>query len=355
MTRPPFSNGARLPAIDRVKRIEANIRLVILAVGVVVASGPVACAQIASLDKGHQLLVNSGLQIWGLNTDSFQYNFSYNNFIAANMNAVMWSFQQANAGVLSSGQKWGKWVQPDPSQSNYTSPSTSLSGTENAHYSDLVALQVGDEQQSDLENASGYTKAWFDAAHNGNYFTDKLLYINSTFVNSVPNFFNFIGAANPDAISFDAYPFGTTGVYPYNWLGKAQIYRRAALGSYIGASGNAPRPYGLYLQTYHGGDGARDPGDLEMRWQQFTAWTLGYTFVDAFTAGGGNTSLFNSGDGNSPHQPIYNEFKETNRQSRNLSPALTRLISYGYGPNFVAGQDINGADKRAPDRLADVC
>ncbi len=39
------------------------------------------------------------------------------------------------------------------------------------------AIQVGDEQQSDLENPNGYTKAWFDAAHAGNYFTDKLLYI----------------------------------------------------------------------------------------------------------------------------------------------------------------------------------
>src|SRR5262245_32144840 len=72
---------------------------------------PASQAQLASLDKGHQLLVNSGLQIWGLNTDSFQYNFNYNNFLAANMNAVMWSHNQSNPGVLSTGQKWGKWVQ----------------------------------------------------------------------------------------------------------------------------------------------------------------------------------------------------------------------------------------------------
>src|SRR6185369_3029995 len=156
------------------------------------------------------------------------------------------------------------------------------------------------------------------------------------------------GAANPDAISFDAYPFGTTGVYPYNWLGKAQFYRRVSLGSYIGATGNAPRPYGLYLQTYHGGDGARDPSELEMRWQQFTAWTLGYTFVDAFTAGGGNTSLFQSGNENSPTQPAYNRFKETSRQSHNLGPALTKLISTGYGPNIKLGKDPSGVTNAVP-------
>ena len=85
-----------------------------------------------------------------------------------------------------------------------------------------------------------------------------------------------------------------------------------------------------------------------MRWQQFTAWTLGYTFVDTFTAGGGNTSLFNSGDGNSPNQPRYNQFKEPARQSKNLGPALTKLISYGYGPNFVAGQDPSGVTNAPP-------
>jgi autotransporter-associated beta strand protein len=307
-----------------------------------------ASAQITTIDKGHNLLLNSGLQIWGLNTDSFQYTFNYNNLTAANMDAVQWSYGQSNPGALTTGQRWGKWVQPDPGQSNYTSPANSLNSTEIAHKSDLVSIQVGDEQQSDLENVNGYTKAWFDAAHSGGHFTDKLMYINSTFWNNTSNFINFIGAANPDAISFDAYPFGTTGVYPYNWLGKAQFYRRVSLGSYIGATGTSPRPYGLYLQTYHGGDGARDPGDLEMRWQQFTAWTLGYTFVDCFTAGGGNTSLFVAGNGNSPNQPNYNNFKESARQSKNLGPALVRLISYGYGPNIILGKDATGAINPIP-------
>src|SRR4029079_9763719 len=168
------------------------------------------------------------------------------------------------------------------------------------------------------------------------------------YISDTNAYINFIAGANPDAISWDSYPFGTTGVYPYHWLGKAQIYRRAALGNYIGASGNAPRPYGLYLQTYHGGDGARDPGDLEMRWQQFTAWTLGYTFVDTFTAGGGNTSLFNSGDGNSPSNPTYSYFKETARQGHNIGPALVRLISYGYGPSIVVGQNSSGVPNGVP-------
>ncbi len=210
-----------------------------------------------------------------------------------------------------------------------------------------MAIQVGDEQQPDIESTNGYTQAWFNAAHSGNYFTDKLLYINSTFITSDGAYATFIANANPDAISFDAYPFGTGGVQPINWLGKAQQFRRHALGSYINSSsGNAPRPFGLYLQTYHASDGSRDPGDLEMRWQQFTAWTLGYTFVDAFTVGG-SSSLFNGGNMGSPTQPRYNQFKESARQSLNLGPALTHLISYsngaaGGGTSIVRGRDPSG-------------
>jgi autotransporter-associated beta strand protein len=303
--------------------------------------GKFAHAQVATIGKGHQILVNNGLQIWGCDTGAS--SFTYSSLTNANMNGVMWSFGTANAGALSAGQKWGKWV-----DANGT-PATALTATENAHYADLVALQVGDEQQSDIENPNGATKAWFDAAHNANLYTDKLLYTNSFFINNISAYINFVGNANPDAISFDSYPFGNPGGFsPYNWLGKAQIFRRVALGNYIGAHGFAPRPYGLYVQTYTGSDATRVAGDLDMRWQQFTAWTMGYTFVDAFTVGGG-TTLFTGGAMNQQNQPRYDQFKETARQGRTLGPALTRLISYGYGPSFVAGKDPTGATNAAPN------
>src|SRR4051794_35303705 len=162
----------------------------------VLAGATTVRAQIASLDKGHSLLLNSGLQIWGLNTDQHQYNFNYNNFAAANMTAVTWSYDQSDPGVLSAGQKWGKWIDPNPSDPNYQSPANTLNATEQAHYNDLVAIGVGDEQQSDLENPNGYTKAWFDAAHNGNYFTDKLLYINSAYISDTTAYVNFLASAN---------------------------------------------------------------------------------------------------------------------------------------------------------------
>lgn len=320
-----------------------------MAAGILVAANaPMACAQIATLDKGHQILVNNGLQIWGL--DQGASGFNYNNLANANFNGVMWSFgldpsPHPKLSSLSTGQKWGKWMDPNGS------PATALDAIETSKKADLIALQVGDEQQSDLESPNGPTKAWLLSAQAGNYFPDQLLYVNSFFINSDAAYATFIATANPDAISFDAYPFDSPYgalIYPQNWLSKAGQFRRHALGSYIGPGGNTPRPYGLYLQTYaSSSEGARDPGDLEMRWQQFTAWTMGFTFVDAFTVGG-SSSLFNGGNMSSPTEPRYSQFKETARQGRNLGPALTRLISYGYGPSIVVGKNAAGVPNPVP-------
>jgi autotransporter-associated beta strand protein len=323
--------------LDCIKQIAAKLCLAFLAVGVGVAIGLPARAQIAALDKGHQLLVNQGLQIWGFDSDT-QYPLDYNELSAGNMTAVMFGFS-TDTGGLSAGQKWGKWVDANPNSSTYTSPANSLNPTESAHASDLIALQIGDEQQSDLENPNGYTKAWFDAAHASNLYTNQLMYTNSFYIINGTAYANFIQNANPDAISWDGYPFnpGTDSyISPHNWLSLGNTFRRFGMGSYIGATNAAPRPYGMYLQTFHDSK-AIDPGEAEIRWNQFVGWTLGYTFEDAFIYRGGNNNF-----GGQPNGPVYQAFKETARQGRNLGPALSKLISYGYGPSFVQGAGSNG-------------
>src|SRR5436190_6730706 len=92
----------------------------------------------------------------------------------------------------------------------------------------------------------------------------------------------------------------------------------------------------MYVHTYHD-QFAVDPGEVEIRWQQFAAWTMGYKFVDAFIYTGGNNNF-----GGQPNGPVYQAFQETARQGRNLSPALSKLISYGYGPSFVQGTGTSG-------------
>src|SRR5262249_7300160 len=144
---------------------------------------------------------------------------------------------------------------------------------------------------------------------------------------------NFLATANPDAISWDSYPFANPAghyISPTNWLSLGQRFRKHGLGSYVGATNAAPRPYGLYTQTYHD-DFAVAPGEAQIGWQAFAAWTMGYTFTDAFIyAGGNNNFASGAGDPNG----VYAHYKETARQSKNLGPALVRLISTGLNTSI---------------------
>lgn len=133
--------------------------------------------QIASLDKGHSYLVNNGLFLSGWDTDA-TYQFNYTNITGLNCNAVIWGPSQSNAGtaLMAAGQKWGKVA-------DYTgTPSTALNG--DSHTTDLVAIQVGDEQQTDIESPNSLTTAWFQSAHSQGLFTNQLLFVNSNFINS---------------------------------------------------------------------------------------------------------------------------------------------------------------------------
>src|SRR3954467_7666571 len=124
-----------------------------------VATTP-AQAQVATLGKGDQYFLNNGVQIWGL--DQGASTFDYNGLAGANFNGVMWSYgQDYKAAQLTTGHKWGKWV-----DANGT-PANALDATQQSKINDLLALQVGDEQQGDLENPNGTTAAWFNAAHSG--------------------------------------------------------------------------------------------------------------------------------------------------------------------------------------------
>src|SRR5688572_4326968 len=100
----------------------AQAALAALAACVAAGAAPLAHAQVATLGKGHTYFVNNGLQIWGL--DQGANTLSYSNMAAANFNGVMWSYGQAHkVSQLTTGQKWGKWVNAD------SIPATALDAT----------------------------------------------------------------------------------------------------------------------------------------------------------------------------------------------------------------------------------
>src|SRR5438046_8948513 len=64
-----------LPAIS-FRALKRSLGHAGFALPVVLILAPVALGQLASLDKGHQVLVNSGLQVWGLDTGGSPFGYS---------------------------------------------------------------------------------------------------------------------------------------------------------------------------------------------------------------------------------------------------------------------------------------
>jgi hypothetical protein len=317
-----------------------------------------ALAQIAALDKGHQILIDRGMQIGGLvalTSDPFHLSTLQGGGFTMPMWA--WNSDVSKLGAAP-GAPWSRWV-------DYTAEND-LTPAEQPYKSNLVQLQVGDEQ--DIVNNSAVraaTTAWFN--NNRSKYPGAILSINRPAgdgsAGEATSTANWIAEAQPDLISFDWYPFTYNPTLDPNfpnrkwswyWYSVAQRYRRQALGSYIGATfgtpGNAPRPYGAYLQTYKTApapdEDRRAPSDSEMRLQTFAALTMGYTDLACFTYNSGSSTLFDPpSTGDSSPAPSYYQFKETARQARNLSPALTRLISKGAGTRFVAGRNAANTAK----------
>jgi hypothetical protein len=88
-----------------------------------------------------------------------------------------------------------------------------------------------------------------------------------------------------------------------------------------------------------------------MRLNQFAAWTFGFKYVDLFVymtperAPEYQSVLFNGMGDTSPTTEFY-QMAETNRQSRNLGPALIRLISTDV--RMIMGKTSSGAVNATP-------
>jgi hypothetical protein len=156
----------------------------------------------------------------------------------------------------------------------------------------------------------------------------------------------YVVEAQPDMVMFDDYPFNgaVTGGSPTSWYSYLQKYRLVGLAGLDG-NGNEPIPYALYLQTYNNG---HTVSDSEMRLNQFAAWAFGYQFAEAFVYSkppcpphADFPSVLFDGYGDSSPTDEFYQIAETNRQSRNLGPALVRLLSTDV--RMVMGQHIEQA------------
>lgn len=263
-----------------------------------------------TIDKGHRILLEHGLQFQGMVATYDPFHLG--TFRDANFTTVSWIWNSADSWLGDPpGFPWARWV-GNESQMPFNA--------EEAPYAaNLLALQLGDEQNLNDPAIRAGMAAWYDNVRPR--FPDTILYSNSYGgqVNDA-NLGAFITAARPDMLSFDTYPFTPTGpAYgsPTNLYGDMWRYR------WYGVTYGLP--LAMYTQTFHDYM-TRDPSESEMRLNYFAGVAFGFTYFTTFTYNTGASSLF-YGPGDSNPTPGYAQLTEIHRRLRKLSPALTRLVT----------------------------
>jgi hypothetical protein len=305
------------------------------------------------LDKGHRILLERGLQIQAQSfTDGSlpDDGWTVSRWNDSNFTTVNWQWNSHTDHYYSApGAPWARWV--DTSQ-------TALTGSDVAYAPSLISLQLRDEQNLNtwttdptLRNS---TLTWFNAARPN--FPDTLLFLNQQGNEDfAPNIAAYMADARPDMLMFDSYPIAN-GIH-INGGSLKTLYEDQAKYRALGLAGNdgsgqRPIPVGHYMENFAdigpGGHGywPRFASESETRLQQFAAWTFGEKFVSSFVynepGDSGIESEFLTCPGVASPTPALGQMAQSNRESRNLGPALVRLISKDV--RFVPGLSSGGTN-----------
>ena len=304
-----------------------------------------------TLSRGRQIQLSSGLHIqglaqWGAAPTSTQVDLWKNsNFTVLNT----WDLSPSSGFVppilakMPAGQAWGRmwrfnWYL------NY------MSNDEKPYAGNLVSMQYVDEL-TDLADSARLTSMATHYANWKSLYPKALAYTNfgGGGLISGDTLTTYMNTTQPDQLSFDVYPkyLGTSFA---SWYSCMSRYRTAALAGYTLNSGpnagqnSGPIPYHQFLNLFRSSYTDALPSESFVRLQQNASWAFGYTSASAFVYGGFDyasvyPTMYNAAGHGSP-TPVYNYVKEANRQSRNLGPALVRLVSTGV---FMSNGTIQGS------------
>ena len=308
------------------------------------------------VSRGRQILLNRGLQLQTLVffDQPSVANIDINRWKSANFTTI--NFWEAQNPLLPSqipaGTPWSRQYVP-PAPAGY------LYSAEVPYINRLVSLQYADE----LPNLSPSTLTSINTAYrnwNTNY-PNTIAFTNFSILTSDADLATYVDATHPDMLSFDLYPY-RYGTPLADWYSNMQKYRTAALAGYTVSPGvnSGPLPYAQYLNTSRTSPTGALQTPSFIRLQQNASWAFGYTFTTGFVYNSYNDSDVSAtmfdGKGDSAPTPVFDYVKEANRQSRNLGPALVRLVSTDV--RFVLGKhpnsnpsDADGDANVIPDRL----
>lgn len=312
---------------------------------------PSASAQ--SLSRGHRILQQRGLQIQAMVVpDDEAPGISLDRFLESKFTAV-------NLNIFDRSADLDRYLEPADGRTLtgmwINSEDSLLNDQERRYLPSLVSLQFHDELNvaapQVIADAREALAEWREA------YPDTIGYLNHISGNSDAELRHYLAQVQPDMLMFATYPFNgqVAGGSPTELYVDLQRFRRLALGGHDG-TGQQPIPFAQYLQTFTSDALLRhQPSSSEMRLNQFAGWAFGAQFATAFfytdvpNESEFETSLF-IGDGDAvPRQPAFDSVAETNRQSRNLGPALVRLKSSHV--SIVRGSHPLGPNESAANLL----
>jgi hypothetical protein len=291
------------------------------------------------LSRGRQVLLEKGILLEStVSFNAWSYGITEFADAASIWRSANFNTFNANATELPDlvkslqpyGIQWGRWYALDQPNSKY------VWNLGSPHMNNFVTFQYGDElfdtlTQPRLDDMKSTYAEW------RRLYPKVLAYTNAQYEYpaTVADISRYMQHTKPDMLSFDCYPsYDFAPEWRTRWYSTMQKYRTAAQLGNDGA-GQQPIPWGQYLRLYRPDyRPIHDlPSESYVRLAQFATWAFGGLQTNAFlyndpTGGDAMPAMFSSMGESSP-TPVFPYVAESNRQSRNLSPALVRLVSTG--------------------------
>ncbi|HVT28925.1 MAG TPA: hypothetical protein VHE81_13000, partial [Lacipirellulaceae bacterium] len=224
--------------------IGSSTALIVAASVAFLAARPAAAQIPASLDKGHRLLLEQGLQIQAMVTP-YPVHFDLDLWAQSNFTAVQWQWNANHLELMGSapGLPWGEWVNFD-----YSQPTSA----EMPYAPNLVSLQCYDELDMSNLTSRQQLANWFAAARPN--FPNTLLFTNfQGNSDKLSDIAAFMSESQPDMLMYDSYP----GSRFYPIVGGSLKYLYADMEKFrkLGLAGNDgtgahPIPVGHWIQNF---------------------------------------------------------------------------------------------------------